>query len=81
MHGDIKPKNVLMYQGRPAISDFGTARWIEEAADDTTTGMIAARTTRYASPERLAESRSKTTQSDVWSFGGLALFVSVSWRI
>lgn len=76
MHGDIKPQNVLLYQGQPAICDFGTARWIEEAAADTTTGMIAARTTRYASPERLAESRSKTTKSDVWSFGGLALFVS-----
>ncbi|KAG8920085.1 hypothetical protein FRC01_000937 [Tulasnella sp. 417] len=74
MHGDIKPKNVLMYQGRPAISDFGTARWIGEAADDTTTGMIAARTARYAAPERLEESRLKTMQSDVWSFGGLALF-------
>ncbi|KAG8940537.1 hypothetical protein FRC04_005219 [Tulasnella sp. 424] len=75
MHGDIKPQNVLLYQGQPAICDFGTARWIEEAAADTTTGMIAARTTRYASPERLAESRSKTTKSDVWSFGGLALFL------
>ncbi|KIO20886.1 hypothetical protein M407DRAFT_81064 [Tulasnella calospora MUT 4182] len=74
VHGDIKPKNVLIYQGKPAICDFGTARWIEESAD-TTSGIIAARTVRYASPERLAESRAKTTKSDVWSFGGLALFV------
>lgn len=74
VHGDIKPRNVLLYLGRPAICDFGTARWIDEAGD-TTTGMVAARTVQYASPERLTESRSKTTKSDVWSFGGLALFV------
>lgn len=77
MHGDIKPKNVLIFEGRPAICDFGTARFVEAQASGSTTSGVAARTVKYASPERLkGDSKVKNTRSDIWSFAGLTLYVS-----
>ncbi|KAG8940536.1 hypothetical protein FRC04_005218 [Tulasnella sp. 424] len=75
MHGDIKPKNVLIFEGRPAICDFGTARFVEAQASGSTTSGVAARTVKYASPERLkGDSKVKNTRSDIWSFAGLILY-------
>lgn len=78
MHGDIKPKNILIYEGRPAICDFGSARFVDAQASGSTTTGIAARTVRYASPERLkADLEVKNVRSDVWSFASLTLYVGI----
>ncbi|KIO20884.1 hypothetical protein M407DRAFT_219614, partial [Tulasnella calospora MUT 4182] len=75
MHGDIKPKNILIYEGRATVCDFGTARFVDAETSGSTTTGIAARTVKYAPPERLkADPEVKNVRSDVWSFAGLTLY-------
>lgn len=78
MHGDIKPRNVVIYGGRPTICDFGTARFVDGQDCDSTSTEMEAITVRYAPPERLkTDPKVEDVQSDVWSFASLTLYVSL----
>ena len=59
LHRDVKPANILISRGTTAnrvyLTDFGIARFNQDANDLTRTGTITA-TLAYASPEQLCSS-------------------------
>ncbi|KAL0209760.1 hypothetical protein P9112_009844 [Eukaryota sp. TZLM1-RC] len=64
IHRDLKPQNILMVDGRPRISDFGTSKII---ADTATLNTINAMTPKYAALEAFDNNSSQ--ESDVYSLG------------
>lgn len=63
IHGDLKPGNILMWQGRsPQITDFGFAR-----AAGAETHSMGGGTRRYMAPE--LETSEPTTASDIYAAG------------
>jgi interleukin-1 receptor-associated kinase 1 len=73
VHRDIKPSNVMLDQDfNPRLGDFGLARLIAPTKNAQTT-MLAG-TIGYMAPE-LATTCKATTNSDVFSYGILALEV------
>lgn len=72
VHRDLKPSNVLVTgDGQAHLLDFGIAKLLDEARDETLTkqqGRVM--TPHYASPEQVA-GEAITVQSDVYSLGVL----------
>ncbi|KAL0246908.1 hypothetical protein GEMRC1_008114 [Eukaryota sp. GEM-RC1] len=64
VHGDLKPGNVLVVDGRIRIADFGTSRNIESTS---TIPRTEAMTIRYAAPEQFENT--VTPHSDIYSLG------------
>ncbi|KAG9038240.1 hypothetical protein FRB95_002201 [Tulasnella sp. JGI-2019a] len=65
----MKAANILMIDGvRPAICDFGLAKTLEGEFSNTSESMKGAGNLRWMSPE-LANGGSRTTESDMYSFG------------
>ncbi|KAL0210105.1 hypothetical protein P9112_010189 [Eukaryota sp. TZLM1-RC] len=62
IHRNLKPQNILMVDGRPKISDFGTSKIIAETA---TLKTINAMTPKYAALE--AFDNNSTQESDIYS--------------
>jgi hypothetical protein len=66
---DLKPGNILRYQSRWCLADFGIARYAEATtAPDT---QKYAMTPQYAAPEQWRHERA-TTSTDVYAFGVVA---------
>ena len=68
IHRDIKPENLLMQEGHVLVGDFGIARAVTQASDETQTGM-AIGTPGYMSPEQASGAGSVDARSDIYSLG------------
>jgi serine/threonine-protein kinase len=69
VHRDIKPENILLLSGHALVADFGIARAITAAKDDTdVTGIgITVGTPAYMSPEQAAGEDVIDGRSDTYS--------------
>ncbi len=68
VHRDIKPENVMLYEGEAMVMDFGIAKAVSSAANETITqsGMMVG-TPAYVSPEQAAGELDLDGHSDQYS--------------
>ncbi|HEX9754388.1 MAG TPA: protein kinase [Gemmatimonadales bacterium] len=70
VHRDIKPENVLLEDGVPLVSDFGIARLIGAAGQDTISSSgLPIGTPAYMSPEQTVAGATVDGRSDIYSLG------------
>jgi serine/threonine protein kinase len=65
VHGDVKPDNVGLRQGRFVLMDFGVCR----PADQFTSEVSATGSLRTRAPELLLEELPQSWRSDIWALG------------
>ncbi len=68
VHRDMKPENVMLYEGEAMVMDFGIAKAVSSASSETLTqtGMMVG-TPAYVSPEQAAGELNLDGQSDQYS--------------
>jgi serine/threonine protein kinase len=68
IHRDVKPENILFTAGQACLADFGIARAVERAIDESTTdtGLVRG-TPAYMSPEQASGSKHCDGRSDQYS--------------
>jgi eukaryotic-like serine/threonine-protein kinase len=68
IHRDIKPENILLEEGHAIVSDFGVARAVTRAVDESrTTAGMAVGTPAYMSPEQASGDTELDGRSDQYS--------------
>jgi serine/threonine protein kinase/Flp pilus assembly protein TadD len=68
VHRDIKPENVMLQEGEAMVTDFGIAKAVSLAAEDTLTQTgIVVGTPAYVSPEQAAGESKIDGRSDQYS--------------
>jgi tRNA A-37 threonylcarbamoyl transferase component Bud32 len=70
IHRDVKPENILLSGDSVCLADFGIARAIERAIDEssTSTGIVRG-TPAYMSPEQASGQHDYDGRSDIFSLG------------
>jgi eukaryotic-like serine/threonine-protein kinase len=70
VHRDIKPENILLSGGHALVADFGIARALSSAEDDTLTmvGLVVG-TPAYMAPEQITAERSIDGRADIYALG------------
>src|SRR5678815_2290366 len=70
VHRDIKPENIMINEGEAMVMDFGIAKAVTAASNDTLTqiGMVVG-TPAYVSPEQAAGEVEIDGRSDQYSLG------------
>ena len=70
VHRDVKPENVMLYEGEAMVMDFGIAKAVSAAGSETLTqtGMMIG-TPAYVSPEQAAGESNLDGKSDQYSLG------------
>jgi len=69
VHRDIKPENILLEEGHAVVADFGIARAISAAGEETLTESgLSVGTPGYMSPEQ-ASGQEIDGRSDIYSLG------------
>ena len=70
VHRDVKPENVMLYEGEAMVMDFGIAKAVSAAGSETLTqtGMMIG-TPAYVSPEQAAGETNLDGKSDQYSLG------------
>ena len=68
IHRDIKPENILLSGGHALVADFGIARALSSAEDDTLTmaGLVVG-TPAYMAPEQITAERSIDGRADIYA--------------
>jgi TolB-like protein/Flp pilus assembly protein TadD len=68
VHRDVKPENVMLYEGEAMVMDFGIAKALSSASPETLTqtGMMIG-TPAYVSPEQAAGETNLDGKSDQYS--------------
>jgi serine/threonine protein kinase/Flp pilus assembly protein TadD len=68
VHRDVKPENVMLYEGEAMVMDFGIAKAVSSAGSETLTqvGMMIG-TPAYVSPEQAAGEQRLDGRSDQYS--------------
>jgi len=70
VHRDVKPENVMLYEGEALVMDFGIAKALIAAGGDTLTRTGATLgTPAYMSPEQAAGGDDVDARSDQYSLG------------
>ena len=70
VHGDIKPGNVMVADGRVRLLDFGIGQLLEEVDQAEGSRTVHAYSPGYAAPEQ-ERGEPATIQSDIYSLGAL----------
>ena len=70
VHGDIKPGNVMVADGRVRLLDFGIGQLLEEVHQTEAGRKVHAYSPGFAAPEQ-ERGESATIQSDIYSLGAL----------
>ncbi|KAF2030980.1 kinase-like protein [Setomelanomma holmii] len=78
-HRDIKPRNILIHQGRVLYADFGASKDARRPGESTTEGSAMPLTRKWAPPEVL-DSTKRNYSADVYSLGCvfITLFATIT---
>jgi WD40 repeat protein len=69
LHRDLKPHNIIVdSRGRPYVTDFGLAKWLDVADGPTHTGEVLG-SPPYMSPEQAEDSTRVSEATDVYGLG------------
>jgi WD40 repeat protein/predicted Ser/Thr protein kinase len=69
LHRDLKPHNVLVdARGRPYVTDFGLAKWVDATDSPTQTGEMLG-SAHYISPEQAENAANVSAATDVYGLG------------
>jgi serine/threonine protein kinase len=74
-HGDVKPSNVLMRDGRASLNDFGSSTCISIGGNGSERGPHG--DVNYRAPECFDEKASPSVSADIWSLGAI-LYESIA---
>jgi len=68
-HRDLKPRNILLFDDGPRVSDFGIAKQLDLDATTLTKSEQELGTLRYMAPEQFASVKEAKKAADVYALG------------